>query len=119
MWRRKSGPEGPVELRVNPGAEAPGSLRLPQSGLQRFPSAKAMLGLGDFAALDAVGADADALGGSVDQGVDSLQVWVPATPGYVVRVRDVIAELRAFAANVAYLCHGSNSRIFLQSVYPD
>src|ERR1700733_12478556 len=70
------------------------------------------LGLGDFAALDAVGADADALGGSVDEGVDGLQVGVPPTPGYVVRVRDVIAELRTFAANVAYLCHGSNSRIF-------
>ena len=75
-----------------------------------------MSGLGDFAALDAIGADADALGGSVDESVNGLEVWVPATPGYVVRVRDVVAELRTFAANVAYLCHGSNSRIFLQSV---
>jgi len=69
-------------------------------------------GLGDFAALDAIGADADALGGSVDQGVYGLQVWVPATPGDVVSVRDVIAELRAFAAYVAYLCHDANSKVF-------
>jgi len=72
------------------------------------------LRLGDLAALDAVGADADALGSSVDQGVDSLQVGVPATPCDVVRVRDVIAELRTFAAYVAYLCHGSNSRVFAE-----
>jgi hypothetical protein len=63
------------------------------------------LSLGDFAALDAVGADADALGGSVDQCVDGLEIWAPAAPCDVVGVRDVIAELRPFAANVAYLCH--------------
>jgi len=63
------------------------------------------LGLGDFAALDAVGADADTLGCSVDQGVNGLEIRAPAAPGYVVGVRDVIAKLRAFAAYVAYLCH--------------
>ena len=63
------------------------------------------LSLGDFAALDAAGADADALGSAVDQSLDGLQVDVPATPRDVVRVRDVVTELRAFAANVAYLCH--------------
>jgi hypothetical protein len=73
---------------------------------------EARLGLGYFAALDAVGANANALGCPVDQSMDGLEVWIPATPGYVVCVRDVIAELRTFAANVAYLCHGSNSRIF-------
>ena len=62
--------------------------------------------LGDFAALDATGADADALGIAVDEGLDGLQVHVPAAAGNVVRVRNVIAELRTFAANVAYLCHG-------------
>ena len=68
-------------------------------------SAYRNLRLGDFAALDAVGAHADPLGCSVYEGVNGLQVRVPAAPGYVVSVRDVVTELRAFAAYVAYLCH--------------
>ena len=68
-------------------------------------NARGRLRLGDFAALDAVGADADALAGTFHDGVDGLQIRAPAAPGYVVGVRDVIAKLRAFAANVAYLCH--------------
>jgi len=40
-----------------------------------------------------------------DQRFYRLQINAPATPRHVVRVRDVIAELRAFAANIAYLCH--------------
>jgi hypothetical protein len=61
--------------------------------------------LGDFAALDAAGADPEPLGRSVNQRFDRLEVHVPATPRHVVRVRDVIAELRALPANIAYLCH--------------
>ena len=76
-------------------------------------NARGRLRLCDFAALDAVGADADALGCSVNQGVNGLEVGVPATPGDVVSVRDVIAELRAFAAYVAYLCHDANSKVFV------
>jgi hypothetical protein len=82
--------------------------RLCGRGLQRqLKTVGSRLGLGDLAALDAVGADADALGGAFDHGVYGLEIWAPATPGYVVRVGDVIAKLRAFAANVAYLCHCS------------
>src|SRR6202789_923668 len=57
------------------------------------------LGFGDFAGLDAACADADALGVAVDEGLDGLKIDVPAPLGDVVRVRDVVAELRAFAAN--------------------
>ena len=64
-----------------------------------------MLCLGDFAALDATGADPDPLGVPVDQRLHSLKIDAPAAAGHVVRVRDVIAKLRTFAANVAYLCH--------------
>jgi hypothetical protein len=63
------------------------------------------LSFGDFAALDAVGANADALSGALNDGVDGLKVRAPATAGDVVGVRDVIAKLRAFAAKIAYLCH--------------
>ena len=62
---------------------------------------------GDFSALDAACANADALGLAVDQCLDCLQIDVPAPLGDVVRVRNVVTELRAFAANVAYLCHRS------------
>jgi hypothetical protein len=63
------------------------------------------LGLGDFSGLDAACADADALGMAIYQGLDGLEIDIPTAPGDVVRVRDVVTELRAFAANIAYLCH--------------
>jgi hypothetical protein len=61
--------------------------------------------LNDLAGLDAAGAHADALAGSLDDGFDRLQVHIPATAGRVVSVRDVIAELRALAAKITFLCH--------------
>ena len=70
------------------------------------------LRLGYLAGLDAGGADADALGCAVNQGLDSLEIDVPAAPRDVVRVGDVITELRAFAANVAYLCHDFAPNLF-------
>ena len=63
------------------------------------------LRLGDFAALDATGAHAQAFGRTVDHRLYLLQVHVPAPAGDVVRVRDVISKLRPFAANITYLCH--------------
>ena len=64
-----------------------------------------MLSLGDFAALDAAGADANALRSAIYKGFNRLEVDVPAAPRDVVRVGDVVSKTRAFAANVAYLCH--------------
>ena len=64
-------------------------------------------GFGDFAGFDAARADAEALGGAINERFDDLQVDVPAATGDVVGVRDVIAEARTFAANIASLCHGS------------
>ena len=63
------------------------------------------LAFDDFAGLDAAGADAHALASAVDLGLDGLQVHVPATPGGVVGVRDVVAKLRAFAAKITFVCH--------------
>ena len=63
------------------------------------------LALDDFAGLDAAGADADALASAVDLGLDGLEVHVPAAAGGVVGVRDVVAELRAFAAKITFVCH--------------
>ena len=58
-----------------------------------------------LAAFDAVGADANTFGSAFNDRMHGLKIWAPAAASYVVRVRDVVAELRAFAANVAYLCH--------------
>ena len=63
------------------------------------------LAFDDFAALDAAGADANALASAVNLGLDGLEVDVPATAGGVVGVRDVVAELRAFAAKITFVCH--------------
>ena len=63
------------------------------------------LAFDDFAGLDAASADADALASAGDLGFDGLKVHVPATPGGVVGVRDIVAELRAFAAKITFVCH--------------
>ena len=85
--------------------------RLCGRGLQRqLKTVGSRLGLSDLAALDAVGAHADALGAAIDLGVYSLQIRAPAPAGHIVGVRDVIAKLRPFAANVAYLCHDSTPK---------
>jgi hypothetical protein len=67
--------------------------------------ARRVLRLRDFSALDAACADAQPLRSAVHYCLDCLQVHVPASTGDVVRVRDVIAEARPFAADVASLCH--------------
>ena len=63
------------------------------------------LAFDDFAGFDAAGADAHAFACAIDLGLNRLQVDVPATPGGVVGVRDVVAELRTLAAKITFLCH--------------
>ena len=63
------------------------------------------LGLNDFAAAQAGGADADTLARALHFGVHRAQIDVPAPLGHVVGVADVIPKLRPFAADFANLCH--------------
>ena len=63
------------------------------------------LAFDDFAGLDAAGANAHALACAIDLSLYGLQVDVPATPGGVVGVRDIVAELRALAAEITFLSH--------------
>lgn len=63
------------------------------------------LGFDDLAGLDAARAHTNALAGSLDDGFHRLQVHVPAPPGGVVGVGDVVTELRAFAAEITFLRH--------------
>jgi hypothetical protein len=59
----------------------------------------------DFAGLDAAGADAHSLTHAVHLRLHSLQVDIPTAAGGVMSVRDVIAELRASAAEITFSCH--------------
>ena len=64
------------------------------------------LALNDFARLDAARAHANALAGPIHLRAYRAQVDVPAPAGGVVGVRDVISELRPFAAEFTLGCHG-------------
>ena len=63
------------------------------------------LAFDDFAGLNAAGADADALASAGDLSFDGLEIDVPAAAGGVVGVRDIVAELRAFAAEITFVGH--------------
>jgi hypothetical protein len=87
----------------------PGLAREKAPGVLRFGDFSAF---GDFAALDACGAHTQLFGSSVYQSLYGLQVYVPAAARDVVRVRNVVAKARTFAADVASLCHVPNSSFF-------
>src|SRR6185437_15979760 len=57
------------------------------------------------ALFDARGAGVEALRGPTDHDVDGLDVRVPATARPAVRERDVVAEARPLAADVAVRSH--------------
>src|SRR5450759_1472983 len=63
------------------------------------------LRLGYFAAAQAAGADPHTLVAGLGLGAHRAQIDVPAPPGDVMGVTDVVAELRAFAADFTNLCH--------------
>jgi hypothetical protein len=65
----------------------------------------------DLAGLQAGGADADALVGAIHAGAHWTQVHVPAAAAHVVSVADLVSKLRAFAADVANLCHCIDSQM--------
>ena len=60
----------------------------------------------DLSSLEAGGADILALGVPVDQSAHTLDIWIPATTGTSIRVRDVISEAWTLATDIAYRCHG-------------
>lgn len=63
------------------------------------------LGLDHFAGLDTACAHTDPLVCRVYLCLHRLKIDVPAAPGNIVRMRDVVAELGLFAADFTYLCH--------------
>ncbi len=75
-----------------------------RKGRERRNSA-VQLSLDDFTGLDAAGADANALVPAWYLSFNRTQIDVPAALRNVVRVRNLVTELRAFAAEFANLCH--------------
>jgi hypothetical protein len=65
----------------------------------------------DFAGFEAGGADTNPLVGAVYTGAHRTQVHVPTAAAHVVSVADLISKLRAFAADVANLCHSIELQI--------
>ena len=64
------------------------------------------LRLNDFAAAQAGGANADALGGALYPSPHRPEVHVPPSAGDVMRVADGVARERLLAADITDLCHG-------------
>ena len=67
-------------------------------------------GLRYLPGLDAARAHTNPLRRAIHKSLHRLQIHVPPAPRHIVRVRNVISELRPFAANVAYLCHRPTPR---------
>lgn len=63
------------------------------------------LALDDLAGPDAASADAHPFACTAHLRLDGLQIDVPTTAGRVVGVRDIVSELRAFAAEITFGCH--------------
>jgi hypothetical protein len=62
-------------------------------------------GLHDFTGFDTSGTDADPLISAIHFSLNRTKVDVPAALGDIMRVRDLITELRALAADFANLSH--------------
>jgi hypothetical protein len=62
-------------------------------------------GLDDFARFDAPGAHANALAAPWHLGLDGTKIDIPAPLGNIVRMRDLVTELRTLAADFANLSH--------------
>ena len=62
-------------------------------------------GLLNAAVFQALGADADSAGGSVDNGADPLKIGAPLAPGPIVGMGNVVPELRPFPADLTNFCH--------------
>jgi len=60
----------------------------------------------DEARAEAAGADPDALGRTVDQGLDGLKIRTENPFGLVVGVTDVVPGLTPFVADLTRECHG-------------
>src|ERR1700691_2560391 len=90
-----------------PAASATASIpcRLVSSPKVRGKRSNCRLCLYDLACFNTTGADANALVPARNLSLDRAEINVPAALGHIVRMRNLIAELRTFTANCANLSH--------------
>ena len=62
-------------------------------------------GLYDLACFDTAGADANALVPACNLSLDRAEIDIPAALGHIVRMRNLVTELRTLAADGANLSH--------------
>jgi len=79
---------------------------------------KLCLAFDDLARLNASAAYADALACARDRCLHRVKVHVPAAPGGVVGVGDVVSELRAFAAEITFGCHDETPILNCSNLHP-
>jgi hypothetical protein len=63
------------------------------------------LSLYDLACFDTAGADANALVPACNLSLDRAEIDVPAALGHIVRMRNLVTELRTLTADCANLSH--------------
>ena len=68
-------------------------------------SQESLSGFLDFSVADTGRARTNVLAGPIENRANTLQVYIPATVGHVVRVTDLVSKLRTLAANFTYSCH--------------
>jgi hypothetical protein len=100
-WREKNSYQ--TGSRLNTSGDGP---ELVAIDIEKLKAAPVLSRFCDFARLDATGANLLALNAACGAlHSNGLQVRIKATARAVVRVRNIIAELRAFAANFASFSH--------------
>jgi len=70
-------------------------------------------GLEDFSGLEATRADAESAGSAIHERANNLQVWLEASFGAVICVRDTITELRTLTADFTTFRHHALHRLVL------
>src|SRR5207302_1247793 len=69
-----------------------------------------------FAAANAGGAGANTLAHAIHHGPHRAQVHIPAPLSHIMGVADIVAELRPFAADIAYSWHRNSKTLDSGSV---
>src|SRR5207302_4266081 len=93
--------------RISPPSSGAGRTPGPEPGRRR-PGERALAGPGDLAGVDAGRADVHPLAVPADQGVDRLDVRVPAPVGPAVGVAELLGEVRLLPADLAGGWHVSD-----------
>jgi hypothetical protein len=94
-----------VSIRAN-AAGRTATVRADQSAGRWTNAERSLNGFLDEARTETAGADLDAFGGAVNQGLDGLKIGIEDPLGLVIGVTDVVPGLTPFVADLTRECHG-------------